>query len=281
MPTDLHMHTTASDGELTPEALIHLARKRGLTTLAITDHDNTDGVRDAIQIVAAQQIPITVIPGIELGAADDEQLIDVLGYFIPEAQLDDAAEFQAWLRDLRGDRYTRGQRMVEQLAAVGASIRFERVLEIADAAPVTRPHVARALVEAGYAESVKDAFNRWIGEGQPGYVARKRLSPEDAIARLHSIGACAVLAHPGRVRQYNALIERLAAAGLDGVELNHPDNSDTVRLDVRGQAKMHDLILTGGSDFHYPLGDGTITLGRYNPPDGAVEALRERARRYQ
>jgi 3',5'-nucleoside bisphosphate phosphatase len=273
---DLHMHTTASDGELTPEELVTLALKRGLHIIAITDHDNTDGNRAGHQIASGK---LTVIPGIELGA-EDHGLVDVLGYFIRREEMEEGTPFQAWLAELREDRFHRGGRMVQRLIEIGLPISFERVLEIAGDAPITRPHVARALVEAGHAESTKDAFNRFIGEGAPAYVARKRLLPEQAIEHLHSVGACAVLAHPARVKNYTALIERLAPLGLDGVEVVHPDNDENTRLNLRGLAKQYDLLMTGGSDFHRPDKEGGITLGAYNPPDGAVEALRERAKRY-
>ncbi len=276
MSIDLHMHTTASDGDLTPEALVTLALKRGLKIIAITDHDNTDGNREAQRIAAGK---LLVIPGIELGA-EDHGLVDVLGYYIRQEALEAGHPFQAWLTELREDRFHRGERMVQRLADIGVDISFERILALADGAPITRPHVARALVEAGYAESTKEAFNRYIGEGAPAYVARKRLLPEEAIEHLHSVGACAVLAHPARVRNYETLIERLVTVGMDGVEVVHPDNNETVRLNLRGLAKRYDLVMTGGSDFHHPNSDGTVNLGAYNPPDGAVEALRERAKRY-
>jgi hypothetical protein len=207
-------------------------------------------------------------------------LVDILGYFIRPDALEDGAPFQEWLKGVREDRFHRGQRMVARLVEVGVPVSFERVLQIAEGASITRPHVARALVEAGHAESIKDAFNRYIGEGAPAYVARKRLSPEDAIERLHNAGACAVLAHPARVKHYEALIERLAPLGLDGVEVVHPDNTEEVRLNLRGLAKRYDLAMTGGSDFHRPTPDGVITLGMFNAPSGAVHALRERAKRY-
>ncbi|MFN8375341.1 MAG: PHP domain-containing protein [Anaerolineae bacterium] len=277
MSIDLHMHTTASDGHLTPEQLVALALKRGLTTIAITDHDNTDGNRTARQLANGS---LTIIPGIEMGA-EDQGLIDILGYFIDPAQMEPGAPFQQWLLGVREDRFHRGRRMVQRLEEIGVPVSFERVVQLADGAPITRPHVARALVEAGHAESTKDAFNRYIGEGAPAYVARKRLLPEDAIAQLHSVGACAVLAHPARVKNYETLIERLVPAGLDGVEVVHPDNNETVRLNLRGLAKRHSLVMTGGSDFHHPNTDGTINLGAYNPPDGAVDALRERAKKYR
>ncbi|NWF67888.1 MAG: PHP domain-containing protein [Chloroflexi bacterium] len=276
MTIDLHIHTTASDGDMTPQQLLNLALKRRLRVIAVTDHDNTHGSRE-VQRLAHDQL--TVIPAIELGA-EDHGLIDILGYFIRPAALADQTPFQHWLSELRQDRQQRARRMVQRLAEIGIPISFERVQELANGAPITRPHIARALVEAGHAESIKDAFNRYIDEHAPAYVPRKRLAPEDAIAKLHQVGACAVLAHPARVKNYPALIERLVLHGLDGVEVVHPDNSADVRLNLRGLAKQYNLVMTGGSDFHRPDRDGKITLGLFNPPDGAVEALRARAQRY-
>jgi 3',5'-nucleoside bisphosphate phosphatase len=277
--TDLHMHTTASDGLHPPAELVALAQQRGLTTIAITDHDTTDGTAAAR---ALNLSGITIIPAIELGAEDEKQYVDILGYFIDPQHFDHATPFQAWLTERREDRYHRGQRMVDKLAEIGIRISFEAVQAAADGAPITRPHVARVLVEQGYAASKQDAFDRLIGTGGPAYVARQRLTPEEAIAKLHSVGACAVLAHPARVRGFEQMVaERLVPIGLDGLELYHPDNGEKTQYAIQALALKHDLLLTGGSDYHEARDDGTITLGMYGPPHGAVEALWARAQRYR
>ena len=264
---DLHLHTTASDGQLRPAELVQLARKHRLNTIAITDHDTTDGLQEAQQ--AADGSPM-IVPGIELSAEENEVDVHMLGYYI---QPEDST-FQAALVGFRDDRLSRGKGMVEKLVALGKPIGWERVLALADGGSVGRPHVARALVEAGHVDSVNAAFDHYLHHGGPAYVARKRMSPEEAVALIHAAGGVAVMAHPGLVPDYLLMLERLVAAGLDGVEFNHPRNPATVRENVRALALKYHLILTGGSDFHRP-GD---SIGAYTAPLEALSALRERRR---
>ncbi len=262
---DLHLHTTASDGQLRPAELIQLVRKHHLNTIAITDHDTTDGIDEAVQAAADS---LVIVPGIELSAEENEVDVHMLGYYVERRD----PTFQAALTIFRSDRFDRGQGMVERLAALGKPIRWERVLELADGGSIGRPHVARAMVEAGHVGSVNEAFDHYLRHGGPAYVSRKRLSPEEAITLIHAAGGVAVMAHPGLVPDYLPMLERLTAAGLDGVEFIHPRNPATVRENIRGFARQHNLILTGGSDFHRP-GD---QMGAYLAPVDALTALRER-----
>jgi predicted metal-dependent phosphoesterase TrpH len=272
---DLHVHTTASDGQYTPSQLVALARKRGLDVLGITDHDTTDGIPEARR--AAGNSP-TIIPGIELSAEDESGDVHILGYFL---DIDNRA-FQDQLAHFRADRYQRGEKIVARLHDLGMPIEWERVTAIAEGGAIGRPHIARALVDAGYVESLGEAFDRFLYNGGPAYVSRKRLSPEEAITLIHSAGGAAVLAHPGLVKDYLSLLAaRLIPAGLDGIEVVHPKNDPTTRLNLRGIAAQNGLIMTGGSDFHRPNEDGSLALGAETPPDGCLTALRERARRYQ
>ncbi|MEZ4668194.1 MAG: PHP domain-containing protein [Anaerolineae bacterium] len=267
---DLHLHTTASDGLLKPTELVRLAQKQRLNAIAITDHDTTAGIAEA-QLVAGGS-PV-VIPGIELSAAEGNVDVHMLGYYI---QPENTA-FQTQLTQFQQDRLMRGHEMVVKLAALGKSIEWERVVAIADGGAVGRPHVARALLEAGHVSSVNEAFQIYLYTGGPAYVARQRLSPEDAVDFIHSAGGVAVLAHPALVADYMALLDRLIPAGLDGVEIQHPKNTEVVRDNLRGLAARHDLIITGGSDFHRP-GD---SFGNYQPPPDTLRRLRERAAIFQ
>lgn len=269
---DLHLHTTASDGQLTPSDLIQRARAQRLEVIAITDHDTTAGVAEAR---SADGGALVIIPGIELSAEDNQLDVHVLGYFIDSQN----AAFQAALAHFRDDRTRRGQQMVTKLAALGLPVAWERVLALADGGSVGRPHVARALVEAGYVVSVRDAFDRYLHNGGPAYVARERLTPEGAVDLLHRAGGAAVLAHPGLLPDYAAMVERLTPAGLDGVEVVHPKNTETVRANLRALAARHDLVMTGGTDFHGPESD--VYLGSLTPPPGCVQALQARAAHYQ
>lgn len=265
---DLHLHTTASDGQLQPSELVELARKHHLNTIAITDHDTTEGIAEAQ--AAANESPV-VLPGIELSAEENNVDVHMLGYYVNP----DDPTFQAALTQFRHDRLDRGEAMVAKLAALGKPIRWERVLELADGGSVGRPHVARALVEAGYAASINEAFDLYLHHGGPAYVSRKRLSPEAAVHLIQAAGGVAVMAHPGLVPDYLVMLERLVTAGVDGVEYNHPRNPGVVRENVRAVALRHNLILTGGSDFHR-MGD---PIGSYTAPVEALLALRERRRR--
>ncbi len=273
MRADLHLHTNASDGQYSPAELVELARQFDI--IAITDHDTTDGIKEAQQAAQQYGAPI-IIPGIELSAEDAEGDVHILGYYIDI----DNADFQAELTRFRNNRYERGKRMLEKLAAMNLPLDWNRVVAIANGGAIGRPHIARAMLEAGYVESVKDAFNRYIGNDGPAYVARTRLSPEESVELIHRAGGAAVLAHPGLLKDYRAMIMRLIQVGLDGVEVNHPSNSENVRLDLRGIATSSNLIMTGGSDFHGPKVKPDITIGMVSPPEGAVEALKLAAARY-
>lgn len=268
----MHLHTTASDGQLRPSELVQLARQHAFNAIAITDHDTTAGIPEAQQ--TAQGWPV-IVPGIELSADDDGVDVHVLGYDIDIEN----APFQAELARFREDRLGRARRIVERLAQLGLPVAWERVLHLADGGSVGRPHIARALLEAGHVESVRDAFDRYLYTGGPAYVARARLTPEAAIALIHSAAGVAVLAHPGLVPHYFPLIEeRLIPAGLDGLEIMHPKNPEAVRQNLQALARRYDLLITGGSDFHRP-GD---PIGAVQPPADSLHLLRQRvARRAQ
>lgn len=282
MRIDLHLHTTASDGQYSPEAIVQSARRLALDVIAITDHDTIDGIAPAQAEAqrAGALPPIRVLPGIELSAEDEAGDVHMLGYcFDPESTV-----LRDRLVDFRSRRYSRGQMIVEKLAALGMPLSWEQVLAHATAGDVTgsigRPHIARALVDAGYVDSVRMAFDRYLHNGGPAYVARARLTPEEAVELIHAAGGVAVLAHPGLLADPLAMVERLVPVGLDGVEVMHPKNPVTVRLNVLALASRYDLIVTGGSDFH---GDAISagSMGSENPPEAAPARLEERAARYR
>ncbi len=265
---ELHAHTSASDGQHTPAELVAMARALALDVLAITDHDTTAGLEPARAAAAGQ---LMILSGIELSAEDASADVHVLGYGF------DADDYglQTTLAEFRARREVRARQMVERLAALGAPVDWERVLALAHGA-VGRPHIARALVAAGHAESVREAFDRWLHNGGPAYVARHRLTPEEAISLIHGAGGAAVLAHPGLLPDWRSMILRLVPAGLDGVEVAHPKNDQAVRLDLRGLAVRFGLIMTGGSDFHGRLVNDA-QFGSVAPPPGAFEGIQARA----
>lgn len=240
-----------------------------MNVIAVTDHDTTDGVAEAQQ--AANGSPV-VIPGIELSAEENGLDVHMLGYFVRVNHPD----FQAQLVAFRERRVNRAQQMVERLGELGMPISWERVMTLAGGAAIGRPHIARALVEAQHVSSMEEAFTRYLYNGGPAYVSRKRLSPEEAVELIHHAGGVAVMAHPGLVQDYEAIATRLIAAGLDGIEVMHPKNTAAVRDNLRGLAVQHGLIMTGGSDFH----GHNDKFGSETPPPQCIRSLRERAARY-
>lgn len=245
---DLHTHTDRSDGTFTPAELVRLAAERRLDVVAVTDHDTTDGLDEAAETGA--QTGVEVVPGIELSAEHEGTSVHVLGYWIDPGN----AALQAELRRLRDHRFRRGELMVERLRALGLPIRFERVREIARGDNVVRPHIAQAMVEAGYVASEEEAFERWIGDGRPAHVAKHALPPLDAVALIRDAGGVCALAHPGmwgnEMSVPENLIEAMAEGGMGGLEVDHTDHTPEQRERYRTLAGRLGLVATGGSDCH-------------------------------
>lgn len=269
---DLHAHTTASDGELSPTALIEAAAAAGLTALSITDHDTVHGIPEALR--AAEAHPsLRLIPGIELSAyLDGRREIHVLGHLL----VHDDPRLLAHARQLGEQRRARMEQMVARLQDAGLRVSMEAVEREAASGQFGRPHLARVLVQAGHASSMKDAFRRWLAEGRPGYVDRERLPPERAIELVHAAGGTATLAHPGSSRVEVWDLERLAAMGLDGVEALHPDHVPSLRDKFLRAAERLHLVPTGGSDYHGPLTTPDRTLGCGRTPAASLAALEAR-----
>lgn len=268
MRIDLHTHTTASDGLLSPEQLVEKARQAGVQILAVCDHDSTEGVDAAV--AAGRLSAVEVIPAVEINTDVDQGEVHVLGYFLDHRQL----WLQEFLRKLRDGRVNRARRMVEKLNALGIRIDFARVRELARGA-IGRPHVAWAIVEAGAAKSVDEAFTRYIGRNGPAYVERLKVLPEEAVQVILRAGGIPVLAHPGW-GFHEPLIPQLVAAGLEGLEVYYPDHTPAMQAHFLSLAKAHNLLVTGGTDYH---GEGFATKAaigsQYVPPE-VVEKLKER-----
>jgi predicted metal-dependent phosphoesterase TrpH len=271
---DLHTHTSASDGQQSPESLIRMAAQYQLDVIAITDHDTTMGLAPA---QAAAGSSLMVIPGVEIGARSGDVKVDMLGYFIDEHH----AGFRARLNQFRQNRDQRGQMILERLAWLGVPVSWAHVTALARGDSIGRPHIARALVEAGHVRSVKEAFERFIGSAGPAYVARDTLTPVEAIQLIHAAGGVAVLAHPVFVRDFPAVVDQLTPAGLDGIEVTYPQHLPDIEARVRDLAVQYGLIMTGGSDFHGADVAGKSHLGAALAPPDAVDKLRERAAHYQ
>lgn len=268
---DLHTHSTASDGTLTPAALVQLASRRGIRVLGLTDHDSTEGIDEALAAGAA--LGMTIVPGVELSTDVPTGELHMLGYFIDHH---DARLLQT-LRSFREVRQSRAERIVEQLRAIGLPIELDEVRRLAGAGAIGRAHVARVLIHRGYATSMDDAFARYLGRGRPGYVPRLRLTPVDAVALVRSAGGAAVLAHPLSVADLEQTLDELVAAGLAGLEVLYASYSDGERAALRWLADRHALIPTGGSDFHGPGEREGADLGSVAVPEETVERLRRAA----
>ena len=251
---DLHTHTDASDGALSPKQLVELALERDIQVLAVADHDTTDGVLPCKE--AAEGHALEVWEAIELSAEDSAAETHILGYFVDPHN----HRLQDTLVSLRRSRLDRGSRMVDRLNTLGMNISWTRVQEIAGEGSVGRPHIASAMLENGYVSSIKQAFDDFIGNDGPAYVDRDRLTPAETIGLIKQAGGFAALAHP----QYlfsdpkdhrdpfdiESYVARLVSRGLEGLEVYYQEISEPLRRRFTELARRYDLIETGGTDFH-------------------------------
>jgi len=265
---DFHLHSTASDGVHSPTWVMETAAARSVRVLSLTDHDTTAGLAEAR--AAAGRLGLRLIPGIELSTDLDKADVHLLGFGIDEhsRRLQD---YLAWLRE---GRMGRTVKIVEILREAGAPIRLERVLEIAGEATVGRPHVARALVEAGHVSSVQDAFDRYLGDGKPADVPREKLAPEQAIDEIHAAGGVAFVAHAIFIGEdYPRVVERFKAFGLDGIETYYKHYTPELVEAHRSLGERLGLALSGGSDYHGLGNPDDREIGDIPFPDEAVDAF--------
>ena len=253
---DLHIHTTASDGTDSPEAVVALAAEKGFSVVAITDHDTMRGVPEAL--AAGQRLGVRVIPGVEISAGGQAE-VHVLGYGIR-----DARRLEDVLARMQAMREERMARMVDKLRGMGIDIKLGQVTSLS-AGTVGRSHLARALVEKNVVRDVREAFVRYLAPGRPAYVEREKLKVEDAIRLIADCGGLAGIAHPGqshgeaywRAERFHAL----KPYGLRCIECHHMAHSQTVAAGFEQIARAEGLLVTGGSDYHgqvkaVTLGDG-------------------------
>jgi predicted metal-dependent phosphoesterase TrpH len=274
---DLHLHTNKSDGRLTPTELVRLAHTGGVRRMALTDHDTTAGVEEAI--AEGKSIGVEVIPGVELGTDSRSGDMHMLGLFLDFHD----QRFQETMTRFREGRIARVHKIVSNLAEVGVNISVDRVFAIAGEASVGRPHVAQALLEAGYIKSMPEAFEKWLAYGGPGDVPRDKLSPEDAIGLIHGVGGLAVVAHPYEGKNVLEQLPALAGAGLDGIETYYPNYGPDRRAELLALCSKLGLLPTGGTDFHgFPhrmASDGAPIIdnpGSVEIPPSVLDALEAR-----
>lgn len=265
---DFHLHSTASDGVQSPAWVMETACRRGVTVLSLTDHDTTEGLDEAR--TAAERLGLRLVPGMELSTDLGKADVHLLAYGFDTR----SARLQEFLSWLRGSRLGRAGRIVEILAELGAPIRLERVLAIAGEASVGRPHVARALVEAGHCGSVQDAFNRYLANGGPADVPREKLAPRQAIDEVHAAGGAVFAAHPTFIgEEYEDTIAEFARWGLDGLETFYKHYPREVVEAHRHLGERLGLQLSGGSDYHGLGNPDDREIGEIEFPDERVDAF--------
>lgn len=262
---DFHFHSTFSDGRFSPTWLIDGAAARGARWLALSDHDSTEGLVEAAAACARQGIQL--IPAVELGTDIPGDEIHMLGYGMQ--YLD--PEFQAFLERMRYGRIGRGREIVEMLKGLGAEVSFERVQEVAGEAPIGRPHIALALVEAGHVASVQEAFDRYLANDGPAYKKRDQVSPVEAVRLVRGFGGVPVLAHPSYVKGLVDVLPGLKAAGLAGMEVYYKDYTAEQIEQFLALCRRHDLFPLGGSDFHGLNNPGERQVCDIPLPDEAIE----------
>jgi predicted metal-dependent phosphoesterase TrpH len=273
MRADLHSHSSASDGTEAPAEVMRLAGEAGLGVIALTDHDTVAGHWEAS---GALPPGLTLLPGMELSCRLEGHSVHLLGYLFDPADERLAGE----MAEIRESRLHRARAMVNKLSALGAPVTWEQVSEVAAGGVVGRPHLARALVDAGVVPTIADAFTpEWIGPGGRAHVARYALDPARAVRLIRAAGGVTVLAHPrGSARGWripDEVVEELAEAGLTGIEVRHPQHDESERKLLTALADRLGLVASGGSDDH-----GSLTgyrLGTEVAPDGAYERLVEQA----
>jgi predicted metal-dependent phosphoesterase TrpH len=262
---DLHLHSTASDGQFSPSELVAMALERDLLVISITDHDTTAGLDEALE--AARGTGLEVIPGVEISCDVPQGEVHLLGYYFDHHH----PALQGKLRAMRDARLQRAKGMLAKLATLGFPLPWDMVAELAGGESVGRPHIAQAMAKEGYVASTDEAFDLYIGRNGPAYVERYRLSPLDAVSLIKEARGLPVLAHPLKVMHF---LPSLVEAGLVGLEVYYGSYSYE---DIRGLADLackYDLIPTGGSDFHGSGSLHTVEMGGVKVPVESVERLR-------
>jgi 3',5'-nucleoside bisphosphate phosphatase len=272
MRADLHVHTTYSDGTLTPTEAVRDAARAGLSAVAITDHDTTAGLDEAS--AAAAELHIELVPGVEINTEDIAFEVHILGYFMDHR--DEA--FSGFLLGLRRSRIERGKQMLAKLRALGIPISFGELVERDDTRSLGRPHIAKVIVEKGFAPTARIALSRYLKKGAPAHVPRESLPPRRAVEAIVAAGGVPVFAHPGLVGRDDTIRE-LVECGLGGIEVDHPEHTPAMVAKYRAMADELSLIATGGSDSHGEKALRTVAIGESGCEAEVVEALRATALR--
>jgi predicted metal-dependent phosphoesterase TrpH len=256
---DLHVHTTASDGTMSPAEVVRYAKEKGLRAIAITDHDTVEGIAEGLQ--EGDNLGLEVIPGVEVSVDFSNGTMHLLGYYIDHT----SRELLEKLTVVQQARAERNLTMIEKLRGLGIEIDLSELKEAPEHGQIGRPHFAYTLVQKGYVQNIQDAFDRYLRKGGPAYVEKFKFSPEEAIGFIIKAGGVTVLAHPFTLNQpqqkdLEEVIATLKAQGLDGIEIYYPEHSEGQIKIYRHLAQKYGLVMTGGSDFHGLTKDG-VALG--------------------
>ncbi len=265
---DLHIHTNASDGRFSPADIVQQAARKGLTIIAIADHDTVDGIAPALS--AVKNFPgLRVIPAVEISTDIPHGEVHILGYFIDYTD----HSLQATLKRMRDSRRERARRMIAKLGDLGMPISWERVQEIAGSGAIGRPHIAQAMLEKGYIQTFTEAFAKYISRDGPAYIEREKMTPQEAVELILQTKGLPVLAHPFTIPDPETMIIELKATGLIGIEAYYNGfNVDEVNKLV-GLANKHNLIASGGSDYHGLDDDTETMIGGVDVPMESTERL--------
>lgn len=243
---DMHVHSTFSDGVYSPSKLVDYAVEKGLSGIAITDHDTVDGVGEAIRRASIYK-DFIVIPGIELSTEYNNEEVHILGYKI-DYKMEYLLKILQYLQNTRSDRATK---IVDKLKKHGIKISYKDVIKISGDGAIGRPHIAHSLVQKGYVRTIREAFVKYLAKGAIAYVPKQKLTPLCAINIIKKAGGFSVAAHPGLLKSGNTL-DYLIDIGIDGIEVYHSKHTVEQSEKYLKLAKKYNLIITGGSDFHYP-----------------------------
>lgn len=264
---DLHLHTTCSDGVCSPLEIVYKAKKAGLDVISITDHDNLAGIEAASEY--GRQVGVEVIPGVEISTDIEDKEVHLLGYFIDIYN----DEFQKYLSFFRQERYNRALRIVKKLNNLGVFISIESVLQKAKSGAVGRPHIAQALIEAGYVGNFYEAFDKFIGNQSPAFERKIHLSPQSALKLISDAGGLSFIAHPGYISE--KILLSLINAGIDGIEVVHPSHNNNQVKYFRGIVNEYCLLASGGSDYHGGKREDEQNLGKFFITRNNLDAMRK------
>jgi len=276
MSIDLHTHTTSSDGTLTPAQLVEYAHKKGLSAIAVTDHDSIDGVDEAV--ATGDMLGIEVVAGVELSVKYGAHNIHLLGYLFDCRH----KEFRLALGKLQKGRVERNKIIIDNLNKLGFAVHSRELANSASSGQNGRPHIARLMLEKGYVQTMDEAFDKYLGQGKPAYASRFIYQAGDAISLIRSAGGLSVLAHPLQLEKLvdnlSYALHQLSDMGLDGVEVYYPNHSRQFRKRLMAIAEKDRLLLTGGSDYHGSIRPGTTLAGGKNVsvPPQLLAKMKER-----